>query len=201
VLAMKRGAVDAEFRQKLVEDLIDELEVELPDALVEAEMEASLHGLAHTLEGQGIDLETYLSVTGQGQEDFLADIRVRASKSLKTRILLEAVAEAEAIEVGEEDIDEAIAEMALQSRKEPQAVREAIEESGREHTLTGDILRRKALDRLLEEARPVDADSNPIDLSVPDEDDGAQEKPNATGPDEDTIEESGPDADNFDDVS
>ena len=47
----------------------------------------------------------------------------------------------------------------------------------------------------------MDADSNPIDLSVPDEDDGAQEKPNATGPDEDTIEESGPDADNLNDVS
>ena len=166
ILLMKKGVVAGAFREQLVEELTSELDIELPDALIEAEMETTLHNLHHGLESQGVDLENYLRITGQDQEAFIEDLRSGASRTLKTRILLEAVAEAEGIEVEDADVDEAVAALALRSQQDEADIRAALDSSGQGLVLTGDILRRKALDRLVEEATPVDAEGNPVDIDV-----------------------------------
>ncbi len=196
--AMKLGAANAAFRERLVADLVEEVDVELPEALVEAEMEASLHNLAHGLDDQGIDLPNYLRITGQDEASFVAEVRERATRALKTRLLLEAVAESHDLAVDESEIDAAITEMAARARREPADLRAALEESGQGEVLTGDILRRKALDRLLEDASPVDADGNPVDLDIHSEDDEAdasEQEPTEAGPDQAIDEAPAPDAD------
>ena len=197
MLAMKMSVVDGAFREQLVAELSDELDVELPDALVEAEMEASLHNLYHSLESQGLDLNTYLSVTGQDQEAFVADLRERAGRALKTRILLETVAETEGIEVEEDELEEAVLAVATQAQQEVDEVREALATSGQGLVLSGDILRRKALDRLVAQATPVDADGNPVDLDISVEDgDADQMDAEEAEAETATDEDSAPDADN-----
>ncbi len=196
--AMKLAAAHAAFRERLMTDLVEELDVELPEALIEAEMEASLHNLAHGLEEQGIDLPNYMRITGQDEASFVGELRERAVRALKTRLLLEAVAESEAIAVDEADIDDTIAEMAARARREPAELKTALEESGQGEVLTGDILRRKALDRLLEDATPVDADGNPVDLDIRLEDDEvdiSEEEPTGAGPDQAIDEAPASDAD------
>jgi len=192
---MKLNAATGVYRENLIDALVEELDVELPDALVEAELESSVHNLAHSLQAQGLDLGTYLSVTGQDQQEFVDELRQDAVRSLRTRILLEGVAKAEGISTDDADYDEALEGMARSSGRSADELREVLAANGQDSALAGDILRRKALDRILESSTPVDADGNPVDLSLPaDEEDGESEE---EAPAESLAghEEAGPDAD------
>jgi len=165
--AMKLSATGQQFRDKLIDDAVDELEVEIPDALIDAEMEASLHNLAHSLESQGIDLANYLRITGQDQEAFVGEIRERAVGALKTRILLESIAGRAELTVEDDELEGAIAGLAAQSGEDIDEVKKALAQSGQVVALAGDILRRKALNHILDQASPVDADGQPVDLTPP----------------------------------
>ena len=104
-------------------------------------------------------------MTGQTQEDFVADLRRGAERSLRVRILLEAVAEREGIEVGDGDLGDAIADMAERAGRKPDELRGVLAETGQDRALAGDILRRRALERVLEASVALDPDGNPVDLT------------------------------------
>ncbi len=165
----RQARLRAEFEQVLLQELVDDLKLELPEALVDSEMDGVFHRFAHRLEQQGIEFGQYLAITGQDQETFLADLRSQADVNIKTRVMIEAVAASEEIVVEESEMDETIEQLAAASKMDVAEYRSALAEGGQEKALSGDILRRKAIDRLLELAVPVDGTGNEIDLS-PDED-------------------------------
>lgn len=156
-----------DFERALLDAMVSELDLVLPDALVETEMDGVFHRFAYRLEQQGIELSQYLELTGQDQSGFLADLRQQAEMNLRTRLLLEAVAEAEGVTVEAEEVEEAVAGLAAASRMEVADYKAALAEGARESALTGDILRRKAVDRLLELAVPVDGDGTEIEIPPP----------------------------------
>jgi trigger factor len=153
--------------ERLLESLVEDLELDIPEGLVEAEMEAVFHRFAHQLSERGVTIEQYLQMSGQGQEAFVEELRTRGSVNLRTRILLDAVAKAEELEVDEDEIGSAIAQLAEMAQVSPEEYREALQEGGREQALASDILREKAKQRLVELAVPVDADGKVIELPVP----------------------------------
>ncbi len=166
LLAMKLNATQGAYRDGVLEALIEDMDIDLPDALVDAEMEASLHNMAHNLQAQGIDLGTYLQLTGMDQQAFLDDVRTSAVRALHTRVLLDAVAADARLEVEDEELDEAIAEIAESAGRDAEDMKSALVASGRDRVLAGDILRRKALDRVFEAATAVDENGNPVDLTI-----------------------------------
>jgi trigger factor len=163
----RRAALDR-FRQKAVDTLVDEAQVDLPEALIRAEMDDLFHRFAHRLEENDISIEDYLRASGVGQEQFLDDLRSQADRSLRTRLVLEAVAKAEGLEVTPEELAGTIDAVARSSEK-PKEVYEAFSKSSRALSLAGDILRNKALDAIISFARPVDSDGDPIDLGPKDQ--------------------------------
>jgi trigger factor len=180
LVELQARLVRSQLHDKLLVELLDDFEVELPDALVDAEMDAVLHRFAHRLETDGVSLDQYFELTGQDRQAFVDDLRRQGDTNLRTRILLEAVARKEDIEVDDGDIDRTVEALAAAAQATPDEYRKALDEGGQEQTLTGDILRQKAMDRLIELAVPVDADGNEIELPGPDE-----------GQDEETEEGSG----------
>jgi len=166
---VKRGIVRNELRTGVLEALLAEIDVEIPEAIINAEMENTLHRFAHQLEGQGISIADYLRVTGQDQQVFVDDLRNQADRNVRTDLLLEAVAGAAGLEVSEEELDEVVTALAGQAGKDVEEYRVEFTESTREKAVMGDILKRKALDVLLESAVPVDESGNRIDLSTPEE--------------------------------
>jgi len=188
--AMKLGVAADAFREGLMRDLTEEMDLEIPEALVQAEMESMVHNIQHSLEQQGIDLANFLRITGQDEQAFVADLKERATQSLKTRILLEAVVADADLTVEDEEMAQAIASIAAQSDASEDEVREALAEGGREQVLTGDILRSKAIEHVLAEASAIDAEGNPVDLSPP--------QPEADDEEEEIQEDSGEQADTED---
>ncbi|MEX0826019.1 MAG: trigger factor [Acidimicrobiia bacterium] len=167
IRSIRLRGLRADFEGRLLAELIEDTELELPDSLVEAEMDSVFHRFAHRLETQGIELDRYLELTGQSRDGFAEDLRSQASLNLRSRILLESVAETEGIEVTAAELDEAIAALAAVAKVSVDDYRAALEEGGQGEALSGDILRRKAVDRLLELAVPVDEEGNEIELPAP----------------------------------
>ena len=167
---VKRDMARNELRTNLLEVLLAEVDLELPGSIVDAEMENTLHRFAHQLEGQGISIADYLKVTGQDQQVFVDDLRNQADRNVRTDILLEAVATAAGLEVAPEELDEVVVALAGQAERDVEEYRAEFAESVQEKAVMGDILKRKALEVLLESAVPVDEDGNKIDLSAPEED-------------------------------
>lgn len=161
----KLRAVTREFTEKAVATLRDQVEVDLPEALVRAEMDSHLHNFLHRLEEADLSIEDYFRASGVAQEDFLADLRSQADLSLRNRLVLEAVVEAEDIQIDEEDITNALQALASQS-SDPAAYLKALRESGQELSVASDILRNRALEVILSNATPVDEAGNEIDLSL-----------------------------------
>ena len=164
---MKLDGADNAFRTKLLDEISEELSLEVPDALIDAELEAAFHNLAHTLEQQGIDFPNYLRITGQSEQQFVDEMKERSERNLRTRILLDSVVAIEGLELADGELDEAITAMAADVNQDAEALKESLVSSGRVEVLTGDILRRKALERIVSSAEAVDDDGQQIDLRPP----------------------------------
>ena len=161
----KLRAVSREYTEKALSTLRDQIEIEFPDALVRSEVDGRLHNFLHRLEETELTLDDYFQTSGISQEIFLADLRLQAELSIGNRLVLEAVAEAEEIDVTEDDLSAALQSLAAQS-DDPVAYLQTFRESGQELVLASDILRNRALDAILSNATPVDEDGNPVDLSL-----------------------------------
>ncbi|MEX2279987.1 MAG: trigger factor [Acidimicrobiia bacterium] len=166
---MKTRVLANRFREQAVGELVDGIELEIPAAIVRSEMDDILHRFGHRLEQQGIEFADYLEVTGQTQQDFVSDATAQAERGIRTRLLLDAVADQEGLEVTEDEIL-AVVNAALaresEARLDAATFREALRGSPEEKSITSDILRNKALERILSSARPVDEDGNDVDLTV-----------------------------------
>jgi trigger factor len=162
---MKRRSLAGTFQDKALDQLVDEVVVELPEALVRAEMDEVFHRFSHRLEEQQISLEDYFRVTGIEQQAFISDLESQAERSLKTRFLLEAVIDSEGLEVGEAELA-SVMEMVVASSEDPERIRLALQDDRQRKNLAGDILRNKALEAIVNGARPVDEDGNDVDLTI-----------------------------------
>ena len=144
-------------RNRLEEDLLDELlkrnSFDAPRSLVEARQahmmkEAKVHFLS-----RGLQLE-------QSSEDYQrmeADLEELSEKEVKKHLLVEAIAQKESIEVSDEDVEARIQEIAGEHEQSVEKVKADIQkpEDGMERFKTN-LLRRKALDFLLSQARIID---------------------------------------------
>jgi trigger factor len=161
----KLRAVYRQFGELAMKTLRDQLEVEIPEALIRAEMDNHLHRFVHRLEENDLTLDDYFQASGIERNAFVDDLREQATTSLQNQLILEAVAEAEGIEITDEDMSMALQGLAAQS-KDPAAFIRAFAESGQELALASDILRNRAMDAILSGANPVDENGAPVDLEL-----------------------------------
>ena len=133
--------------------------------MVRAEMDTQLHNFLHRLEEAELTLDDYFGASGISQDVFLEDLKSQAELSLRNRLVLEAIAQAEEIEITEDDMSNTLSSLAAQS-DDPVAYLKTFQEGGQELALASDILRNRALDAILSNANPVDEEGNPVDLSI-----------------------------------
>jgi trigger factor len=162
---IKLRAVSREYSEKAMSTLRDQIDVDLPEGLILSEMDRHLHNLLHRLEEAELTLDDYLETSGISQATFVADLRSQADLSLRNRLVLEAVIEAENLKIEPEELSAALQSLAAHS-EDPVAYLRAIRESGQELAVASDILRNRALDAILSNTNPVDEDGNPVDLSL-----------------------------------
>ena len=160
---VKKVQANMAVRDEAVKALADLVEDEVPDALVNAEMERRLHDLAHRLEAQGATIQQYLEATGQAQQKLVDDLRSTGTDAVKADLALRALAEAEQLEVTDEDIETEIEQLAERMQQPPGALRAQLEAADQMPAVRSDIRKAKALGWLMEHVEIVDDEGNPID--------------------------------------
>jgi len=162
----------AEFREAVLDAVVERSKVEVPDSLVEARARELWDQMIHQLGHQGISKDAYLQIAGKSEEEILAEAKPDAEKALRREAVLAAFIKAEGIEPSDGDILDALQPVAAQQGVKPEKLRKRLEKQGRLDDLIEDLAQRQALDRLVEMAKPVPA---------PAEDGEKAEKPKKTG--------------------
>ena len=151
---------------KLTEVLAQLVEEEPPATMVGQDLQNRIQRTAEQLQSQGIDLETWMSVTGQSSEDFVNGLQAQSQQAVKVDLALRAVAAAEALEVSEDELDAEYTRMGIQFGQTAKSVRKAYEDNDAVGELTAQMLKSKALDWLLHRVEMVDPEGNPLDSDL-----------------------------------
>ena len=141
---------------ELVGKLVEVSEMDVPDLMLDAQAEQSAREFAMRMESQGIQFEQYLNLVGQTPEKFMEDIRPHALATIQQRLVLEAVAKAENIEVTEEMLDEELQKMADAYGMELDKLKEMISDQEKE-SMKVDVAISKAADFLYDNGVAVEA--------------------------------------------
>jgi trigger factor len=147
--------VETRFRGAVADALVSASKVEAAGPLVEARTRELLRGFARQIEARGVQLETFLAMTGQQPEELLARLQEEAQRSVARELVLDAVADELGLEVPDADVEELVREQAEALGDDGDETLAALRESGRFETLREDLRLRNALDRVAGEVKRI----------------------------------------------
>lgn len=142
----------AEYEGKVVQAVVEASEVELPESLVHAEVHHLLDDWGDHLRQRGLTWERYLQLVGKTAEQVHDELRPQAEARVRTRLVLDAVADAEGLQPTEEEVGQAVQNLAEETGRTPEEVRELLERTGGMERLRASLRRRRAVAYLLERA-------------------------------------------------
>ena len=142
---------EGEMRNAIVEKVAANTELEVPKAMVDQQIDNLLMDLNYKLQHQGFSLQQLLEMTGRSIDELREERRVEAEKLVKSSLVLEAVAEAEGIEVSEEEITAEVEKMASMYNMEVEKLISSLQDTDKED-IKGQIKIRKTIDLLVENA-------------------------------------------------
>jgi trigger factor len=155
LVEVKKRAAQEETRALVLEALVNHSTLEPPEKLVDGEFDHRLHHFEDDLKRLGLTLSDYARETGSTDLEIRSDIRLQAHRSVKAELLLEEIARRENVEVTQEDLGLEIAMAAARSETDPQELAKQLASSGRLSGVAADIMRRKALDHVVENVNVV----------------------------------------------
>jgi len=162
---VKRMDQVTQARDKVLDALVDGTEVPLPETVVATEVESRTHDAVHGFEHDEDRFAEFLAEQGQTREEFDASTLAEAEKSVRTRLVLDALADAEQVSVSDSELTERIVMQAQQYRMPPEEFVRRIQEAGQLGAIYADVRRTKALIAAVRAATVTDASGAPVDLS------------------------------------
>jgi trigger factor len=153
-------AIEAEFREAAVDAAVAAATVEVPHELVHAKAHEMWHRTERRMAAQGVDPRRYLELSGKTEEELVTEAEPDAELALKREAVLAAIVRAEGIEVSDDEVAQALREAAGPEASDKQLKRalKRARSQGAEEALREDIAMRKAVDLLIETAKPIPAE-------------------------------------------
>ena len=136
-------------KQQLIERLVDAHPFPVPDAYVDRQIEINVENQLRTLAAQGIDpksIKLDWNKVRESQKD-------RAARDVRASLLLDKIADREAIGATQEEVDREVQRIAKQQREAVAVTRAKLQKDGAIARIAGNIRTGKTLDFLFEHAR------------------------------------------------
>lgn len=151
---LEKKEADAKNQKEMaaIEAVIADAAMEIPDAYVQTVQRQMVDEFAQRIQMQGLSMEQYLKLTGSNIAMMEEQIKPQALKRIQSRLVLEAVVEAEKIEISEEDFEKEAARLAEAYKMETDQVKEMIGEKGKEEIMK-DLAVTKAAEFVTENAK------------------------------------------------
>ncbi len=146
---------DNRLRSELINILVEKYDFEVPSMLKDSQAKGLVNNFAQNMMQQGMD-------PNAANKDFWQmvynQMLPQAERDVRGAMLLEKIAEAENVEVKQEEIDHEIEMMAANSRVTVEEVKSHLEKHGGEANINDRLRSRKAVDALLDQAKITDGE-------------------------------------------
>ncbi|MCR5087804.1 MAG: trigger factor [Lachnospiraceae bacterium] len=150
----KEAEAKTEKEDALVKKAIENATMEIPDAMIDTTARQMGDEFAQRLQMQGLNIQQYFQYTGMTQQKYLETLKPQAKNRIETRLVLEAIAVAEKIEISDEEMDAEMQKMADQYQMELAKVKELFGEEEKKQ-FTQDLCVQKAITLLVENAKEI----------------------------------------------
>jgi trigger factor len=169
---MKEFDQATQAQERVLDALLEKVDMPFPEKLLADEIETRKHNLEHhQLPQMGLDMEGYLSAQEKTAEEFDKETEEQAKKGIKTQFVLDQIAAKEELAVSQEELTEHLVRRAAGSGLTPDQFAQQIVQGGQVPLLVGEVVRGKALALVVEAAKVVDTEGNPVDFEDDEDED------------------------------
>ena len=156
---LKRRVHDA-YASTVLGKMVEGADIAYPEAMVEDQIDSMINDLDNRLQQQGMNLETYMRVTGMTRDDLKEQYHENAEDSIKRSLVLREIIQVENLEASEERITERIDNMLVQFGDQAESLRAMFDTPQMRNAMVNDILQEMVIDRVVAigkgELTPVD---------------------------------------------
>lgn len=145
----KEDAAKAAKEDEAVAKVVENAEMEIPEPMIDTQVRQMVDDFARRMQSQGLSLDQYFQFTGMEPKAFLGQMRPQALKRIQSRLVLEAIVEAEKIEATEAEIEDEMKKMADAYQMELDKVKELIGDEQKKQ-LAQDLAVQKAAEFVVE---------------------------------------------------
>ena len=142
-----------ETEEAAMKAVCEDVKLDIPSGMIEFEIDNMLKDFEQRLAYQGLNVEQYLNMIGKTEEEMRKEYEPQAIESIKSRLVLEAIINAEKIEASEDEIKSKMEEMAKNYGKK---VEELSENENLKKYLEEGIKSEKALEFIVENAKVIE---------------------------------------------
>ncbi|MEP7365397.1 MAG: trigger factor [Acidobacteriota bacterium] len=151
ILRERENQAQSAAKNKLVDQLVDTHEFPVPEAFVDQQIQANVESRLYELAGAGVDVKKL----NLKWDEIKASQKDRATREVRASMLLDKIADREAIEVLNDEIDREIHSVARRERQPAAAIRKQLEENGGIRRIAMQIRTTKVLNFLFEQSKKV----------------------------------------------
>jgi trigger factor len=148
---------ECEYRNEIMKQAVEGVKVDLPEVMVESKIDQMIEDLEINLQNRGLKIDNYLQYMGTDLNGLRDKYREAADVAVRTDLLLDEIAKTEGIAVENEDLDQEIHTMAQGYNAPVDEVRKIVIEQGRVGALSQSVLRKKAMQIILDSAVKAEA--------------------------------------------
>ncbi|SCE96947.1 trigger factor [Micromonospora coriariae] len=153
-------------RDKALAQLVEAAEVPAPEGVVREEVASRKQAMVDQLERIGASMEEYLAAEEKTEEQIDAELTEAATEGVKVQLLLDTLADAEDVQVSDDEFGHEIVHRAQRAGMAPQQYYDQLVRSGAAGAVFGDVRRGKALAAVMERITIKDSAGNEVTLDA-----------------------------------
>lgn len=170
----KKAAARTRKEDEAIKALVEDSRIEIPQPMIDTEADELIKNYDSRMRAQGLGLQQYLQYTGMTIDKLREDMKEQAKLNIESRLVLEAVADAENISVSDEEIEKEIQEMADNYGMPLDSMKSLITDNEKK-SISTDLKVKKAMDVIIENSKEdkskktvkADDGDEPIEKKIP----------------------------------
>lgn len=146
--------VDELFRRMVIDAVVEKASVDVPAVMVDRRVGTILQQTASQLP-EGVSFEQYVAATGRTLEQIIEELRPDAEMAVRRELVVEAVADAEGVEVTDEEMEEQVRQDAEATGRAPERLLHELQHHGGWDALRQDMRIQRAVQKLVESTTAI----------------------------------------------
>ncbi|WIM97643.1 trigger factor [Actinoplanes oblitus] len=151
-------------RDEALKQLVEAADIPAPEGVVKDEVEGRKQAMTDQLERIGASLADYLASEDKTEEQIDQELTEAAQEGVRIQLLLDTVADAEDVQVSDDEFGHEIVHRAQRAQMQPQQYYDQLVRSGAAAAVFGDVRRGKALASVMEQVTMKDSEGNVLSL-------------------------------------